>query len=422
MRIKNFGVFYLLCLLQCSYAQRTGSLSLQECHQMALRSHPLQKQYDILEKTSKLRVTTVEASKFPDLTWQSRARIQSDVVEFPLDFPGINIPKLPLYGLQSTIEANWIIRDGGMRNALTALEEVSLPIEKLTLDVELDKIKPQINELFFGILAQREKIEVLKSGLTFLSAKLDVAQKAIGLGSARSGDADRLKIEILQVQNRISEAQLEVDALLKALSEWIQMPLDENTVLYLPNAPNHAHSSSLMHLLFDAKKQKLLISESLLDAQKKPRIALFGQMGLGYPNPFNFFDNSLRPFAALGLTFSRQIFDWNKSQRDRELIRLQIRSLENQKSAFDLHNQIKERQIQKQISDLGQIEIRDSEILEIHGRLLEQTEREWALGTITAMEVIEQSQYVTQAQLQLKNRALQRKIWQIALWTIQGKL
>ena len=422
MGLKKYLVTFLIPGLSCAVAQQQDVFSLTECHQLAIRAHPLHTQYETLENISKIQISRIESSRNPDLVWLSRARIQSDVVEFPLDLPGMNLPKLPLFGFQTGLESSWTILDGGLREALLTAESARLPTEIHSLSVELEKIKPQINELFFGILAQREKIEVLRIALSFLQTKWDVCRAAIQTGISTERDADNLKLEILRTQNSISEAQLENRAMLDALSTWIQIPLSDSSILLLPAEAAPTPTLLPQYSLFNAQKERLLASEALVHVGKNPRLSAWGQAGLGYPNPFNFFDNTLSPFAAAGMSLSWRITDWKQNQRDKEIISLQIQSLDAQLAAFDHQTRIKALQIERQLSELDNLEVRESEILEIQGRLLEQVEREWALGMATAMDVIEQSQAVTKAQLQLKNRMLQRRLLQASLWTILGKL
>ena len=44
-------------------------------------------------------------------------------------------------------------------------------------------------------------------------------------------------------------------------------------------------------------------NSKVLDAKRKPKLFAYGQAGLGYPNPLNFLDSDLAPYALGGLTF-----------------------------------------------------------------------------------------------------------------------
>ncbi len=392
---------------------------------MTQTAHPLQKQIGVLRQSTAIKMENIQSSRLPDLQWNSRARLQSDVVKFPLEFPGIAIPELPLYSIQSTVDAAYLISDGGITQARKAIENAALPAEEQAVQVELDRLKPGINDLFFGVLLARERENILRNSLDNLKARRAAVEAAVRHGAALPGDLDRMDVERLRLESRITEAQNDARALLEALSVWIQAPIEENAVLQLPNLTPWepaAPPQRAEHRLFDLQKQRLAASEALITAANRPKFSAWAQAGLGYPNPFNFFDNDLSPFGAIGLAFTWRIHDWKQSERDRQLLTLQTIGVDNQRAAFDRQLEARQQQLIRQINDMAALLTKDEEVLALQTRILRQVEVQLERGAATATDYIEQENAVAQARLTLKNRELQRQLLQVSLLTVKGAL
>lgn len=405
------------------FTQTVNALSLQECYRMAQEAHPLQRQFGVLRQSTALRQEQIDAARLPDLQWNARARLQSDVVKFPLEFPGVAIPQLPLYSVQSTVDAAYVIADGGMAAARRAVEQAALPAEEQAVSVELEQLKPRINELFFGILLLREREAVLQNNLDNLNARRATVDVAIRLGAALPGDADRLQVEALRIETRMAETQSEQAALLHALSSWIQAPLAADAALELPVLDAFtAPAQRAEYRLFDLQKQRIAAAEGLIAAGNKPRLSAWAQAGLGYPNPFNFFDNDLSPFAAVGLAFTWRIHDWKQAARERELLTLQTLGIDHRRAALDRQLEAQEAQLRRQIEDMAALSAKDEQVVALQTRILVQVQNQLEHGTATATDYIEQQNAVMQAQLNLQSRRVQLQLLKVNLMTLKGLL
>jgi len=417
----------MLSLFFCTgFTQTVNRISLEECYRMAQSAHPFQRQLGVLQQSSAIRSGQIDAGRLPDLQWNARARLQSDVVKFPLEFPGIAIPELPLYSIQSTVDAAYIISDGGLAQARRSAEQAALPAEMQAVTVELEQLKPRINELFFGVLLLREREGILRNSLANLNTRRATVEAALRHGAALPGDVDRLQVEVLRLESRIAEAQSEMRAMLEALSVWIQAPVAEGAVLELPEqAEANMYPEPVQraeHRLFDLQKNRIAAAEGLIAAGKKPRLSAWAQAGLGYPNPFNFFDNDLSPFGAVGLAFSWRIHDWKQSDRERELLTLQSLTIDNQRAVFDRNIEVREQQLRRQIDDMAGLMAKDEAILALQSRILTQVEMQLERGTATATDYIEQENAVIQAQLALQSRRVQWQLLKVTWLTLKGIL
>jgi outer membrane protein TolC len=250
-------------------------------------------------------------------------------------------------------------------------------------------------------------------------------EAAVRHGAALPGDVDRLQVEILRLEAGIAGNRSEQQAALDALSVWIQAPVEPDATLVLPTWDETTMALPAQRVetrLFDLQKQRIAASEALIDAGKKPKLSAWAQAGLGYPNPFNFFDNELSPFGAVGLAFTWRIHDWKQSVRDRELLSLQMLGIDNQSAAFDRQLEAREMQLRRQIEDTARLLAKDEEIIALQARISAQVEAQLERGTATATDFIEQQNALTQAQLALQNRRMQWQLLRVNLLTLKGLL
>ena len=58
---------------------------------------------------------------------------------------------------QTSLDAQYVIYDGGMADIQKQLEESSLLTEQKKIEVNLENLKPQVNELYFGVLMLQKR-------------------------------------------------------------------------------------------------------------------------------------------------------------------------------------------------------------------------------------------------------------------------
>src|SRR4051812_8281598 len=76
-------------------AKASGTLSLDTCYAKARQQYPLIKQKELLARSKEYSVDNTSKGYLPQFNISGQAPSQSAVTQFPISFPGVNIPALP---------------------------------------------------------------------------------------------------------------------------------------------------------------------------------------------------------------------------------------------------------------------------------------------------------------------------------------
>jgi outer membrane protein TolC len=423
--MKNL-IILLAIMLGClsSMAQGGQSLGLEACYAKAKAHSPLSQQPALLSQAAQLQVERIGIERRPQLSWNALASLQTETVSFPftLPIPDGNLD-LPLYRFQTTADLQYAIYDGGMTAARQGAERAKLAASQQEIAVELDKLKAQVNQYVFGILLLREKIGIQRQAQQTLEDKVKVLEAAVRHGVALEGDADQLRVEVLRRQSEIEQAEGDIRGLLAGLSALIGEALAPDVQFELPPLDALRQGTPLLRpelQLFAYQQESILAREGLIAAAWRPKVSAFAQAGLGAPNPLNFFDESLSPFAIGGLRFSWNFIDWKQASRDRQLLSLSSQLIGNQRAAFEAAISQQDGRYREQAAALEALLERDEEIARLQERILRQVSAQLDQGTATAAEYTAQANALQLALLNRKLHELQLVQAWVELWNLRG--
>lgn len=392
------------------FSQSANFLTWEESLQKAVEQHPLQAQPDLLRTASSVRLEKIETTRLPNLEWKALASFQSEQVQFPFEFPGMPGIDLPLYRLQTYAEGNYVLYDGGAREAQKSMETTQLAAQEQQIEVELAKLKPTVTQAYFQALLLRERARILEQSRQILRSKAQRLEAGLKHGVVLESDLHKLTVEDLRLQSEIDQIKGQIAGALATLSQLLGEEIDTTTRLAVPDldisdwnqpAPRPEFE------LFTQQKQAVLAQESLINANRKPKLAAFAQAGVGAPNPLNFFDESLSPYGTIGVNFRWKITDWGQDDRDRQLLTLQSQIIENQRESFRHQLDVQSGQYESIARSLEIVLTRDDEIVRLQETILEQVSAQLDHGVITTSEYIEQVDQTTLARLNREAHQIQ---------------
>ena len=370
----------------------------------------------------------IRKERLPEIAWNAQASLQSEVVSFPFQLPlppGESALNLPLYRIQTTADLNYTIYDGGLNEARQKIEKAQLAADRQQVQVELDKLKSQANQFVFGILMQRERIGILQNSQATLEKKVETLEAALRHGVVLPADIDKLRVEILRLETEIEQAQGTIRGLVASLSELVGEPLSPEVEISLPDMQPMAEGIEINRpelQLFNYQKESIMAREDMIAAARRPKVGAFLQAGFGAPNPLNFFDESLSPFAMGGVKFSWKIFDWEQSGRDRQLLTLKSQMVSQQRDAFEASIERMDGKYREDIATLEKLMLRDEEIARLQERILEQVSSQLEQGVATSTDYITQSNALAQARLNRQLHELQQQQIKVEYLTLKGQL
>ncbi len=353
--IKNKLMLFLLLMSYSMISAQVKQISIDEAIESAIKTHPLNGQKNLLTDQSNLNIKYLKKKNLPDIDFNAQASLQSESIDLEFPLPNFEPISLPLYRAQADIESNYLLYDGGVKKALINNEKLKSKIEQQDIETKLYQLKGNVVDIYYSIMLLEKQKDILDSSMIVLTTQENIVQSAIKNGVALRSDLDKLAMEKIKINQRKALIQNKIITLKVVLGDLTGLDLSkaEFTLPLSFEKSNVDWSNRPEYILFKDKKELLEQGKSIIKAKKKPKVVLFAKVGVGYPNPFNFFDDNIAPYAIGGVKFMWNIWDWKKSSIEEQKLELKKSLIDNQKSILD--ENIK-KQINKLISEIDGVE------------------------------------------------------------------
>lgn len=417
----------IICLFLLFYqtlsAQNIDKITLEECYQIAQEAFPLTKQKDLIRQTNALNITNLEKNYLPQIELNAQATYQSDVTQFPVKLPYIEVTPLSKDQYKAYFDIKQIIWDGGViklqRNVLKSQAEV----ENQKVEVELAKLKDRVNQLYFSVLQIDENIKLVELLKSDLAARLKKIEAGISNGVAVKMNAQVLEAENLKADQRIIELKSMRAASIEMLNELLKKNLDAKTVFEKPLADTPQSSGIGLQInrpelkLFDLQKSQIDQTVKVYSLKNFPRIFAFGTVGYGRPG-LNFLKNEFVPYGIGGVTFKWNLSDYYTKvlKNDLEVFKINQKAIDIQREVFLTNTQIQLKQQMADISKWEQLLEKDNQIVELRSKIKTTAAVQLENGIMTANDYIIELNAENQArqnlvlhQLQLLNTKINLK-------------
>jgi len=277
------------------------------------------------------------------------------------------------------------------------------------VDIDIDKIKAEVVKSYLSFLMLTEKEKVLTNTLNRLKDNIERLGSAFTHGLVLKTDVLQLKIKALEIKTTIDAIQYDKTAELKVLESLTDLSLPDNSKLDNPSLENFSIDQTIKKkemLLFELGKESLNAKEVMIEAKKKPKFFAFTNIGVGYPNPLNFFDDNVGLFAIGGLGFSWSIFDWGKSQKERQLIQIQKNILDSQSNnlvtALNRYNG----KFKLQIEKYNLLIEKEQELINLREEITENQKSKLEKGVIVPVEYLNTLNDIIDSKLRLNRYKL----------------
>jgi outer membrane protein TolC len=423
-------IFLILIVPWASILRAQKILTLKECYEKAMTANAIAGEKEAYSKISRLKDDNLSKGWLPTLDANGSILYNSSVVDMSsalgsLPIPGIAsaIKPLPHEQYKVTVDINQTIYDGGAIKGARDLEKTELSVNEKQTETDLYKLRGQINSFYFNLLLIARQKELLNNFLELITKRLLSMQSALNNGVIIKSDIDVLTAEKIKLEQQLSENEIRKVSLLKVLSDITGSKIDASTEFVLPSLSGElTNELSRPELqLFDLRKEQLNASIKMIDAKRMPKAFGFATLGYGNPPGSNFFKDQFAPYYILGAGIKWNIFDWNKSKNERQVITIQEGMIDSRKT--DLTDNLKrllESKNAEIISLKGLIET-DSGLIALRKRITASAESQYQNGTITATEYLNELNSEHQAMINFEIHKINLAVARIEYLNISGK-
>jgi outer membrane protein TolC len=412
-------VLFLLLIAVNSFHAFGQGLTLDKCHELARQNFPLIKQKELLVKSKDYSVANAHSGFLPQLSLSGQVTYQSDVTKIPISFPGVDIEPLSKDQYRIFGEISQALYDGGTIKQQSATAEANAKVEDERVEVELYKVKERINQLYFGILladAQLNQIGLLKKDL---QTSLNKTEAAILNGTSFKSNADILEAELLKADQRAIEIKSLRTAYLDMLSYFINQKLSEDTTLENPAVLMFQETSSINRpelLLYNSQASLLDVQYKSAHTRNLPRFNIFLQGGYGRPG-LNALLNDFSGYYIGGLRFIWNLSGFYNSNRDKELLNLNVQQLNYQKETFLFNTHLQLKQQSQEVKKLAELIEVDNKIVALRSNITHTAKAQHENGVISTNDLLRELNAEDQA---IQNRLLHQIQLQLSQYSYQN--
>ncbi len=316
---------------------------------------------------------------------------QSDVVTVTLanESVPVKFPQVPhdQYGMNLDVRQN--IYDGGKTKQVKELEAAKTAADLQELEVDLYALKARVNLYYFAILELQANRQNLNIHMGNLEARQEALRIAIDNGTLLEVEMNVLDVEVLKIRQAVLEVDSREHALIGALNVLCGTTLESGVELILPDMDGYSEEeiNRPEFKLFDLKDASLEAGKELTGRKRMPVLYAFGQTGYGKPG-YNMLSESWDFYYMIGAGLKWNIWDWNVTGQEKQVIENQQMILKNQKTTFtrELSSQLV--QEEAKIEQYRKSMELEKQVLDLQGGISENAASRLSNGTITTTDYI----------------------------------
>jgi len=405
-------------------------LTLKECYEKAAINNALSGEKEAYSSISKLNDENLAKGWLPTLDANGSFLYNSSVVDMgstlgSLPIPGIAsaIKPLPHEQYKITVEINQILYDGGSINNARALEKTGLLVNKKQTETDLYKLREQINNYYFNLMLINRQRELLNNYLDLINKRISSLHSALDNGVIIKSDIDVLSAEKIKLTQQLSEFEIRKVSFLKILSDLIGSNVDASTEFVIPPQTGEQSNDIVRPelQLFDLRKEQLAAGSKLIDSKRMPKAFGFATLGYGNPPGSNFFKDQFAPYYIVGAGVKWNIFDWNSSKNEKQIITLQQGIIDSRKN--DLSDNLKRllESKESEITSLKTLIESDSELITLRKRITASADSQYKSGTLTSTDYLNELNSERQAIINFEMHKINLAMARIEYLNISGK-
>ena len=381
--LKN--VFVSLAAICAGYAAHAQT-TLDECIGWAYDNYPQIKEMSLIEMTKGIDLKNAAYAWLPHLNISGKATWQSEVVEMPMDIPGmdINIPH-DQYGL--TAEFTQQIWDGGVSRSQKELAEAGAEVKKTQLETNLWSIRSQVQNVFLGIILIDKQLELNRLLRESLERSSEEVKSRMAAGVALPSDLDQVSVNILSCLQQRASLDADRKSYVKILGLLtgrdmtdVELAVPQDAVNYVDDGARDFGTRPEM-AFYAAQLKQNEFQRRQLNTLISPKLNLSLQGGYGRPG-MNMLSGDFSGYFVAGLKLQWNIGALYTRGLDKRKVNADAQKIDLTRKSFILNSSVEAEQKNNAILKARDVLEKDSEIIGLRQRIRASGENQYREGTI----------------------------------------
>lgn len=371
-----------ICAGYAAHAQTT----LDECIGWAYDNYPQIKEMSLIEMTKGIDLKNAAYAWLPHLNISGKATWQSEVVEMPMDIPGmdINIPH-DQYGL--TAEFTQQIWDGGASRSQKELAEAGAEVKKTQLETNLWSIRSRVQNVFLGIILIDKQLELNRLLRESLERSSEEVKSRMEAGVALPSDQDQVSVNILSCLQQRASLDADRKSYVKILGLLtgrdmtdVELAVPQDAVNYVDDGARDFETRPEM-AFYAAQLKQNEFQRRQLNTLISPKLNLSLQGGYGRPG-MNMLSGDFSGYFVAGLKLQWNIGALYTRGLDKRKVNADAQKIDLTRKSFILNSSVEAEQKNNAILKARDVLEKDSEIIGLRQRIRASGENQYREGTI----------------------------------------
>ena len=371
-----------ICAGYAAHAQTT----LDECIGWAYDNYPQIKEMSLIEMTKGIDLKNAAYAWLPHLNISGKATWQSEVVEMPVDIPGmdINIPH-DQYGL--TAEFTQQIWDGGTSRSQKELAEAGAEVKKTQLETNLWSIRSRVQNVFLGIILIDKQLDLNRLLRESLERSSEEVKSRMEAGVALPSDLDQVSVNILSCLQQRASLDADRKSYVKILGLLtgrdmtdVELAVPKDAVNYVDDGARDFETRPEM-AFYAAQLKQNEFQRRQLNTLISPKLNLSLQGGYGRPG-MNMLSGDFSGYFVAGLKLQWNIGALYTRGLDKRRVNADAQKIDLTRKSFILNSSVEAEQKNNAILKARDVLEKDSEIIGLRQRIRASGENQYREGTI----------------------------------------
>lgn len=371
-----------ICAGYAAHAQTT----LDECIGWAYDNYPQIKEMSLIEMTKGIDLKNAAYTWLPHLNISGKATWQSEVVEMPMDIPGmdINIPH-DQYGL--TAEFTQQIWDGGTSRSQKELAEAGAEVKKTQLETNLWSIRSRVQNVFLGIILIDKQLELNGLLRESLERSSEEVKSRMEAGVALPSDLDQVSVNILSCLQQRASLDADRKSYVKILGLLtgrdmtdVELAVPQDAVNYVDDGARDFETRPEM-AFYAAQLKQNEFQRRQLNTLISPKLNLSLQGGYGRPG-MNMLSGDFSGYFVAGLKLQWNIGALYTRGLDKRRVNADAQKIDLTRKSFILNSSVEAEQKNNAILKARDVLEKDAEIIGLRQRIRASGENQYREGTI----------------------------------------
>lgn len=371
-----------ICAGYAAHAQTT----LDECIGWAYDNYPQIKEMSLIEMTKGIDLKNAAYAWLPHLNISGKATWQSEVVEMPMDIPGMNI-NIPhdQYGL--TAEFTQQLWDGGTSRSQKELAEAGAEVKKTQLETNLWSIRSRVQNVFLGIILIDKQLELNRLLRESLERSSEEVKSRMEAGVALPSDLDQVSVNILSCLQQRASLDADRKSYVKILGLLtgrdmtdVELAVPQDAVNYVDDGARDFETRPEM-AFYAAQLKQNEFQRRQLNTLISPKLNLSLQGGYGRPG-MNMLSGDFSGYFVAGLKLQWNIGALYTRGLDKRKVNADAQKIDLTRKSFILNSSVEAEQKNNAILKARDVLEKDSEIIGLRQRIRASGENQYREGTI----------------------------------------